>query len=287
MLRLEAPSRDYDEALEICFQGITGNKNLLKKMRRHKQLLLNDGLAYNSAAASALLYTLPSIPKTKGDVLSVLGQLNKKEILSLYSTYFAPEKKPARAIYDELMAAANEKCPFCGGVGRPRNLDHYLPKSRFPTFAVLLVNLVPSCRDCNMDGKGEGVATDESDQVLHPYLDDDRYFNEQWLFAKYTPGIDPEPGVIEYFVQAPEHWEEAQKQRVVTHFDDFDLGLRFSKEAAPRLTTYLAQIKSLTDMSIDLAEAKRVILGSSIDLAPFVNYWERVMCLAIMHDLAD
>lgn len=138
-----------------------------------------------------------------------------------------------------------------------------------------------------MDGKGEGVATDESDQVLHPYLDDDRYFNEQWLFAKYTPGIDPEPGVIEYFVQAPEHWEEAQKQRVVTHFDDFDLGLRFSKEAAPRLTTYLAQIKSLTDMSIDLAEAKRVILGSSIDLAPFVNYWERVMCLAIMHDLAD
>lgn len=92
MLRLEAPSRDYDEALEICFQGITGNKNLLKKMRRHKQLLLNDGLAYNSAAASALLYTLPSIPKTKGDVLSVLGQLNKKEILSLYSTYFAPEK---------------------------------------------------------------------------------------------------------------------------------------------------------------------------------------------------
>jgi hypothetical protein len=82
--------------------------------------------------------------------------------------YFVPEEKPARTIYDSLLNSAKEKCPFCGGIGTPRNLDHFLPKAHFPQFSVLPRNLIPACRDCNMDGKGHAFATNAEDQIILP-----------------------------------------------------------------------------------------------------------------------
>lgn len=224
-------------------------------------------------------------PPQSQDHLVIEG-LYKSDFIKLYENYFRSKDKPGRDIYDALMAAANEKCPYCGGIGRPRNLDHYLPKAYYPQFSVLPINLIPSCRDCNMDGKGAGYAACEEDQLLHPYLDADRYFNEQWVFARYLEWTSTEPGVIEYFVQPPPHWSEAQKRRAKKHFDDFDIGLRFSKEASPRLITYLAQIQELTKIPLDLESAKTTILQPVINSAPFLNHWERVMCLTLMNELA-
>lgn len=285
MLKLDQPAYTCEQALESCRQGITGNNELLQRVNSEGHLLHSTAQGYVTAASSGDLYTLASTPSRRGYDPLVLGQFRKSELLKLYSTYFVDQDKPGRAIYNALMAAANEKCPFCGGIGRPRNLDHYLPKAHYPQFSVLPVNLVPSCRDCNMDGKGEHFATDEAQQVLHPYLDNDRYFNEQWVFARYTAEINDEPGVIEYFVQPPEHWSHAQKQRVEKHFNDFSLDLRFSKEAGPRLVTYLAQIQSLLEIPLDLDVVKSTILQPAINTAPFVNHWERVMCVALMNDL--
>jgi hypothetical protein len=136
-----------------------------------------------------------------------------------------------------------------------------------------------------MDGKGDDFATSEEEQVLQPYLDNERYFNEQWIFARYISGAGSEPGVIEYLVQPPEHWEDAQKLRVKKHFNEFNLGLRFSKEAGPRLVTYLAQIQALLNIPLGLDIAKSTILEPAIDAAPFVNHWERVMCSTLMNEL--
>ena len=44
------------------------------------------------------------------------------------------------------------KCPFCG-VGRVSTLDHYLPKTKYPTYAVTPVNLVACCAECNKKRK--------------------------------------------------------------------------------------------------------------------------------------
>jgi hypothetical protein len=285
MLKLDSPAYSYAQALDSCRQGITGNADLLRKVENDINIFQDGADVYVASASTGELYTIQPIPNHRDHDPIVIGQLKKSELLKLYSTYFVDKDKPGRMIYNALMAAANEKCPFCGGIGRPRNLDHYLPKAHYPQFCVLPVNLVPSCRDCNMDGKGDDFATREEEQVLQPYLDNDRYFSDQWIFARYIAGTGAEPGVIEYFVQPPEHWDDPQKRRVEKHFNDFGLDLRFSKEAGPRLIIYLAQIQALTRIPLELEIAKNTILQPAIDSAPFVNHWERVMCLALLNDL--
>lgn len=284
MLRLGMPPYTYSQALDCCRNGITGNTDLLQKLGDNHVRLENVAAFYVASASIGELYTIQATQNNQNDDPIVIGDLKKSDLIMLYSTYFAKKGKPARIIYDAMMAAAKEKCPFCGGIGRPRNLDHFLPKAHYPQFSVLPLNLVPSCRDCNMDGKGSDFATNEEDQVLQPYLDHDRFFSEQWVFASYLRGVGSEPGVIEYFVDPPEYWSNAQKRRVEKHFNDFELGLRFSKEAGPRLVTYLAQMRELMGIPLSIEIAKSVILQPVIDSSPYVNHWERVMCLALMDD---
>ena len=285
MLKLAYPAHSYEQTLDSCCIGITGNTLLLGKVNAERQVLEESARVYEASASTGELHTLiPTTCGTDEDPL-VVGQLKKSELIKLYGTYFVSQKKPGRIIYDSIMTAANEKCPFCGGVGRPRNLDHYLPKAHFPEFSVLPINLIPSCRDCNMDGKGETFATSEGKQVLHPYLDNDKFFNEQWLFARYLPDAEGEPGVIEYFVQAPQNWTDNQKARVEQHFTDFELGIRFSKEAGARLIPLLSQIDNLARFQLPIEDIRATILQPVINSAPFVNHWEKVMCEALIRDL--
>lgn len=76
-----------------------------------------------------------------------------------------------------------------------------------------------------------------------------------------------------------------KKNRVVKHFNDFNLSLRYSKEASARLVTLLAQFESLLNIPLDKETSKTVIFQTIIDNALFVNHWERVMCLALIRDL--
>lgn len=89
--------------------------------------------------------------------------------------------------------AANETlgcCPYCGAdlVLSNCKLDHFFPKSKYPTLALVLSNLVPSCGDCNSLYKGEidpldGVVCDhEIEEVCLPYHAD--------LHSFFVPVID-------------------------------------------------------------------------------------------------
>ncbi|MEX6702307.1 HNH endonuclease [Peribacillus frigoritolerans] len=46
-------------------------------------------------------------------------------------------------------------CPYCGGTWKSNNatLDHFFPKSLYPTLSVSLWNLIPVCRTCNVEYK--------------------------------------------------------------------------------------------------------------------------------------
>ena len=63
-------------------------------------------------------------------------------------------------------------CPCCGAHSVPGTLDHYLPKTSFPEFAVLLANLTPMCNACQED-KGANYLTEEGNRkFIHSYFDD-------------------------------------------------------------------------------------------------------------------
>ena len=282
MMRLSEPQYSFEQTLDECVMGITGNAALREKLTSSKPDLTAAEDGYLNAVGTGELYTIPPINTDVDKDPVVINTLKKSELVKIYDQYFVAEDKPARKIYDALLNSAKEKCPFCGGIGTPRNLDHFLPKAHFPQFSVLPRNLVPSCRDCNMDGKGHDFATNAEDQIIQPYADKDRFFIEQWIFATYHAGNNGEPGEFEYYTSPPEGWSEVDKLRVRKHFKDFDLAKRYATKAAEMLGTVLNQIKTMEQAGLENGVIQSTLLQPGVDAAPFVNHWQKGMYHALL-----
>lgn len=101
--------------------------------------------------------------------------INDKKIMkNVYENKFVRER--CGNYYDTIIANANQICPFCGE-GWPTNLDHFLPKAEYPFLIVTPENLVPSCKDCNMEKNNANPVSNE-EVPLHPYYDN---FLTEWL----------------------------------------------------------------------------------------------------------
>ncbi|NHZ98514.1 HNH endonuclease signature motif containing protein [Massilia sp. CCM 8734] len=283
MMRLKAPTRDFASTLDECIEGVTGNKIFKAKMQAAKSALVLAGTAYSDAGAIGELYCIAPIDTTADKDPIVIGDLHKSELVNLYQYYFVNEEKASRAIYDKLLNSAEEDCPFCGGIGRPRNLDHFLPKAHFPQFSTLPQNLIPSCRDCNMDGKAQGFATQAADQLIQPYVDNERFFTHQWIFAKCVLNANDLPTSIYYYVNPPREWDKVNKARVQKHFLDFGLEKRYAIESARLLPTTLEQIANLRIAGLSSHAIANCILTPGINKAPFINHWMKGMYQAL-HD---
>ncbi|NHZ41372.1 HNH endonuclease [Massilia aquatica] len=191
--------------------------------------------AYVQIATRGNLYQLPQDHSDKE--ATYLGSARKKDFTNVYSNQMVAANKPGRAIYDRILGSApGGKCPLCG-FGQAKTLDHYLPKSKYPQFAVFPSNLVPACYECNV-GKRNGVAIDRVGQSIHPYFDH-LLINEQWLFAR----VVPDPFTIEFSVEPPRHWERDDGDRVRSHFSLMDLEKRFNTEATDELAAIHGIVK--------------------------------------------
>ncbi len=222
---------------------------------------------------------------TKDRPLNVFGQLTKSNMVNLYDAYLRNEEKPdLRVIYDSIKNAAEDECPYCAGLSTDVDtLDHYLPKSVYPRFAVLPPNLVPACATCNTLMKASS-SNDPGQQFLHPYSDADNFFNEQWLFAEYSL----ESKEINFIVNAPEHWNNTEKQRVRYHFEQLELADRLRKRAVRELAGGLRQFDKARERNpaLSINEAIEDVFTCWIDI-DFVNQWKRVAYMALAEAIAD
>lgn len=278
MKKLTIPSKSMEETLNLCKSGISQNSYKNRLTRAMDEFTkLSD--IYKKDAKCGTLFNISALPKGIDENTNIIADITKKELVNLYEYYLRNSKKPGRSIYDELYLSANDQCPFCGGIGRPRNLDHFLPKAFFPQFSILPVNLVPSCRDCNMDGKGQDYAKTENEQIIHPYLDKNRFFSKKWVSAKV---IQDNPCTIEYYVSPPSNWNINDQERVRTHFHDFDLAKRYSIQAADELSTIISQRKGyMKNLSEDEYSN---YLASNIDSPLFINHWKKVLYYCLSND---
>lgn len=109
----------------------------------------------------------------------------KADIVKLYDQKFSKQGEMTRKYYDVIFANGGKTCPICG-VGKRKNLDHFLPKSKYPLLCVTPLNLIPTCRDCNMD-KGASSSTDYYDIPFNPYFDETSFL---WLSCKIEFDVD-------------------------------------------------------------------------------------------------
>lgn len=279
MIRLQESPFTFDQIINACILGITGNDQLKCGITISAESLKELEELYISAAKSGQLYTIEHVDT--GNSSLRVNSLDKDDLIKLYKQYFSSKGKPAYKIYDAILNAAKGSCPYCGGIGTPRNLDHYLPKTFYPQFSILPGNLIPSCRDCNMDGKSQKFSTSANNQVIQPYFDNERFFSDQWIFSTYIVDNYSNVGQFRYYVSPPDSWPEIDKQRASKHFNDFDISTRYSRKAAELLSMVLVQIKSMEKENINATVIQSTILQPGIDTAQFANHWQKGMYQAL------
>jgi len=137
--------------------------------------------------------------------------ISTEEMEKLYTQDFVG-KKEGRDVYNQILANADYKlCPYCS-VRDVKTVDHYLPKSKFPTLAVTPINLIPACRDCNTI-KSDEHGNLEEELLLHPYLDD--VSNLNWLSANIQNNTFPitfEFSVANFSTEEPILFQRIQRQ---------------------------------------------------------------------------
>jgi 5-methylcytosine-specific restriction endonuclease McrA len=88
---------------------------------------------------------------------------------NLYSA--AKDGDAQKPVLDLLRERTLQLCPFCGEDGTPNTLDHFLPKTAFPEFAILPHNLFPMCDICQGDKGTKTLTVDSLRLFMHPYFD--------------------------------------------------------------------------------------------------------------------
>lgn len=145
----------------------------------------------------------------------------------------------ARGYYNRLREASRlGRCPLCL-VREASELDHYLPKRKFPELAIVPSNLVPICDECN-GTKLEHAGETPGEQILHGYYDD--FATRPWL----TCIVDESPGAPLHFSVEPDtNWTAHQAARVQFHFEKFGLDTLYADQAAVELTGIRGYLEGL------------------------------------------
>jgi hypothetical protein len=182
----------------------------------------------------------------------------------------------ARKVYDDILTSTGGHCPFCADLGHAKTLDHYLPKSVFPVYSVLPLNLIPCCRDCN-SGKNSSFSHLVSEQTLHPYLDDHRFFDQRWLEAEIVPG---EPTLALYHCKPPASWNDTDRNRVAAHFREYDIASRFSLQAGAEIVR-VVELRAGFLRYLTPDEFQNFLLESSVVGKLPLNGWSRTLYLGL------
>jgi hypothetical protein len=291
MKKLALPNISLNNMLMKCAEGMD-QVNVRNNFISVYPIFQRNEQQYQTLSLTGDLYAYPKINPLM-NTTEVVGHLTKKKLVNLYENNLLDKDKPARAFYDALLLSSGERCPFCGDIGQTKNLDHFLPKAHFPEFSVMPLNLVPSCRDCNMGEKGQDYAIIEDEQAIHPYVDKDIFYQAQWVFAEYINEAD---GALRYFVQCPITWRIEDRNRAKNHFKSLSLASRYRLEAGKHLSEVIDQKNSFKKMilkfnpNLTTAQIKDAFVEANlqpiIDSGQFDNHWKKVMYQCLSNSLS-
>ena len=201
--------------------------------------------------------------------------VTNKQLENVYTNKFAKKGQPGRDLYDKLMALPKQgTCPFCGQ-RVVSTLDHYLPKAFFPLLAVVPVNLVAACSECNKT-KLASIPQCEEDQTLHPYYDDVE--QEQWLYAEVLRDI---PVSLRFFVDPPNGWDDVLKARIKKHFDDLKLGALYASHSGSELSVQRIMLSKVAERGGVVRVREQLQDSFDAYYSLHVNSWQTAMYQAL------
>lgn len=197
-------------------------------------------------------------------------EIEKKDIVNLYKLQLSKSGRKARIYYDSIKSISR-MCPYCE-LGLVFECDHYLPKEEFPEYAILPINLIPSCRDCNKE-KAQKHSQNEGEQFLHPYFDSS-IINKKWLKA-----VVAQPDLNITFEVDSSKLNDTESQRVNYHLSKLKLDNRFSSTANSELSELNHKFIDYDCTSQDIKNELKFLKSSVRHKG--VNYWKYAMYEAL------
>ena len=271
MKRLPPPDLDAREVYGACVSEIPSS-DLAMRFTKAADTLSSLAEQYQSRTTTNELHLYPASEWGNGDQIVISG-LTKTQFTDLYSTYLVPSGRSTRIFYDKLLSAAPlGKCPLCG-FGQVSTLDHFMPKAYYPYFAVLPINLVPVCADCNKK-KSSGKLKEQS-QPSHPYFEVPEIDAETWLFATV---VETSPATAVFSVATPKSWPEKLTRRIRNHFKSLSLASRFAIEAASEMAT-LSDYLGMLGTGARIGEHLTMVAHS--EQLHFKNSWKAALYEAL------
>lgn len=250
MRRLDPPTFGALEVYSACAGDVAGAQLAVAYAAAAAAVMLRAE-EYEVEAANGSLHKLAASDRGD-DGQVVVGSLTKGDLKKLYDKGMLGGAN-GRSYYDKLLASAPlGKCPYCR-FGHAETLDHFLSKSRYPSYAVLPINLVPACMRCNK-GKAGGVLT-AAGELSHPYFERQQIEHDVWLAAAI---VQTNPVTAKFSLVIPSHWTDDLRRRVTNHFSEFDLAIRYAVEAASELVSVSAYLRALPSPNVRLDHLRRV-----------------------------
>jgi 5-methylcytosine-specific restriction endonuclease McrA len=161
-------------------------------------------------------------------------------------------------------------CPYCFTV-KWESFDHFAPKSLFPEFSILTLNLIPACYRCNTR-KGDAWTIGGNLIVLNLYVDEWPAYKFLELDLEYDDTL----GATVHFRLSPTALGN-DAMRMKSHFQKLDLLKLYAEAGASAITEYRAilgrhvfssEAEVVTSLREE-AEALRELYG--------VNYWKALI----------
>lgn len=267
MIKVNKPDYEQGKIVNACTSNMRAgtrlNNILYSKNTIEKESLNFDELAIRGDLSSISTHEFVS------------GGATKEDMVWIYDNKFV--KAGGREYYDKIMVLPkNGICPLCGK-RTVSTLDHYLPKTQYPTYAVTPFNLVAACSDCNR-AKNDKVITSREDETIHPYYDD--FDDEVWIK---TNLIEEFPIGFNFMVYKPDSWTEEKFKRAKNHFKIFKLNRLYSAHASEIFAPYKIQLKRLYGRRGDIAIKEdledRIESNKEIRL----NSWEASMYTVLLN----
>lgn len=175
-------------------------------------------------------------------------------------------------------------CPYCL-INEPETIDHYVGKTEFPEYAVLLKNLIPCCFSCN-NIKDKKWRFAFKRRFIHFY--NDTFIAHRFLHCDLVFTVGNYLPKIQYFLIKDPNITLDEFAIIQSHFSDLDLLNRYSKRAGVIFSTELANLQnSYRNKGVNIAVLINELAGQqhSKALEFGINYYESVLFGAMANSL--
>lgn len=170
-----------------------------------------------------------------------LNEADSDNLKSLYSSNSAIAKT-LRKDYESRLTNRSyyHKCPYCT-FGESNTLEHILPKTPYPEYAINALNLIPCCSQCN-SYKGEKVKDDKG----YPETINFYYHNPDSFQFLETDFLLDENGVplFTYKLCFPKDCDTFLMEIIENHFKNLHLVKRYNEQVISLYTSFETMIIS-------------------------------------------